>query len=68
MLTKNIIVTTSVKTSDELIELAKKHALNLELDFYFRNKKTIKELLSHFDGVLIIFKITDLIFVKGVTE
>ena len=56
MLTKNIIVTTSVKTSDELIEVAKKHALNLELDFHFRNKKTIKELLSHFDGVLVIYK------------
>ena len=39
MLTKNIIVTTSVKTSDELIEIAKNHALNLELDFYYRNKK-----------------------------
>ena len=33
MLTKNIIVTTSVKTSNELIEVAKNHALNLELDF-----------------------------------
>ena len=30
MLTKNIVVTTSVKISDDLIELAKKHALNLE--------------------------------------
>lgn len=39
MLTKNIIVTTSVKTSDELIEIAKNHALNLELDFNYRNKK-----------------------------
>lgn len=56
MLTKNIIVTTSVKTTDELIDLAKKHAANLELGFYYRNKKTIKELLTHFDGVLVIYK------------
>ena len=56
MLTKNIVVTTSVKTSDVLIELAKKHALNLELDFYYRNKRTIKELLSRFDGVVVIYK------------
>ena len=56
MLTKNIIVTTSVKTSDELIEVAKNHALNLELDFYYRNKKTIKELLSSFDGLVVIYK------------
>lgn len=56
MLTKNIIVTTSVKTTDELIDLAKKHAANLELGFYYRNKKTIKELLKHFDGVLVIYK------------
>ena len=51
MLTKNIIVTTSVKTSNELIKLAKNHALNLDLDFYYRNKKTITELLSSFDGI-----------------
>ena len=56
MLTKNIVVTTSVKTSDDLIELAKKHALNLELDFYYRNKRTIKELLSSFDGLVVIYK------------
>ena len=56
MLTKNIIVTTSVKTSDELIEVAKNHALNLELDFNYRNKKTIKELLSSFDGLVVIYK------------
>ena len=56
MLTKNIIVTTSVKTSNELIKVAKNHALNLELDFYYRNKKTIKELLSSFDGLVVIYK------------
>ena len=56
MLNKNIIVTTSVKTSNDQIELAKTHALNLELDFYYRNKKTIKELLSHFDGVVVVYK------------
>ena len=56
MLTKNIIVTTSVKTSNELIKVAKNHALNLELDFYYRNKKTITELLSSFDGLVVIYK------------
>lgn len=56
MLTKNIIVTTSVKTSDDLIKLAQKHATNLELKFYYRNKRTIKELLTIFDGILVIYK------------
>ena len=53
---KNIIVTTSVKTTKELDSAAKLLANNLTLQYIPRNKKTIKQLLSIATGVLVIYK------------
>lgn len=53
---KNIIVTTSVKTNLELNEEAQQLADNLRLKYIIRNKKTIKQLLSSVDGVLVVYK------------
>jgi len=53
---KNIIVTTSVKTTKELDSAAKLLANNLALQYIPRNKKTIKQLLSIVTGVLVVYK------------
>ena len=53
---KNIIVTTSVKTNSELNEKAQRLADDLRLKYKMRNKKTIKQLLSSSDGVLVVYK------------
>ena len=53
---KNIIVTTSVKTNLELNEEAQQLADDLRLKYIIRNKKTIKQLLSSVDGVLVVYK------------
>ena len=53
---KNIIVTTSVKTNSELNEKAQRLADDLRLKYKMRNKKTIKQLLSLSDGVLVVYK------------
>lgn len=53
---KNIIVTTSVKTTKELDSTAKLLADNLALQYIPRNKKTIKQLLSIATGTFVVYK------------
>ena len=53
---KNIIVTTSVKTTLDLNNKAQKLANKLNLRYILRNKKTIKQLLSTSQGVLVVYK------------
>ena len=53
---KNIIVTTSVKTTSALNNKAQKLANKLNLRYILRNKKTIKQLLSTSQGVLVVYK------------
>lgn len=53
---KNIIVTTSVKTTHDLDSHAEKIAHELNLQCVARNKKTIKQLLSIAKGVLVVYK------------
>ena len=53
---KNIIVTTSVKTTKQLDSSAKLLADKLTLQYIPRNKKTIKQLLSIATGVLVVYK------------
>ena len=53
---KNIIVTTSVKTTLALNNKAQKLANKLNLRYILRNKKTIKQLLSTSQGVLVVYK------------
>lgn len=53
---KKIIVTTSVKTNDNLNDKAHNISKILKLDFIYRNKKTIKQILEVFDGVVVVYK------------
>ena len=53
---KNIIVTTSVKTTLELNNKAQKLANELNLKFIKRNKSTIKQLLETTKEVIIVYK------------
>ena len=53
---KNIIVTTSVKTTFELNTKAQNLANELNLKYIIRNKKTIKQLLEDAQGVLVVYK------------
>ena len=53
---KNIIVTTSVKTTLDLNNKAQKLANELNLKYIIRNKKTIKQLLSISQGALVVYK------------
>ena len=53
---KNIIVTTSVKTTFELNTKAQSLANELNLKYIIRNKKTIKQLLESVQGVLVVYK------------
>ena len=53
---KNIIVTTSVKTTLQLNTKAQNLANELNLTYIIRNKKTIKQLLESAQGVLVIYK------------
>lgn len=53
---KNIIITTNVKTTDLLMEKAKKIADQLRINFVYRKKKTIKQLLENYDGIIVVYK------------
>lgn len=53
---KNIIVTTSVKTTLELNDNAQKLADELNLKYIKRNKSTIKQLLKTTKGVIVVYK------------
>lgn len=53
---KNIIVTTSVKTTLELNDNAQKLADELNLKYIKRNKSTIKQLLATVSGVIVVYK------------
>ena len=53
---KNIIVTTSVKTTLELNDTAQKLADELNLKYIKRNKTTIKQLLETAKGVVVVYK------------
>lgn len=53
---KNIIVSTSVKTNDILDSRAKDIAKQLDLKFIERKKKTIKQLLEAFNGIVVVYK------------
>ena len=53
---KNIIVTTSVKTTLELNDTAQKLADELNLKYVKRNKTTIKQLLETAKGVIVVYK------------
>ena len=53
---KNIIVTTSVKTTSQLNTKAQNLANELNLKYIIRNKKTIKQLLESSQGVLVVYK------------
>ena len=53
---KNIIVTTSVKTTLELNDKAQKLADELNLKYIKRNKSTIKQLLGITKGVIVVYK------------
>lgn len=53
---KNIIVTTSVKTTFELNTKAQNLANELNLKYITRNKKTIKQMLEDTQGVLVVYK------------
>lgn len=53
---KNIIVTTSVKTTLELNDTAQKLADELNLKYVKRNKTTIKQLLETTKGVIVVYK------------
>ena len=53
---KNIIVTTSVKTTLKLDDKAQKLANELNLKFIKRNKSTIKQLLETKKGVIVVYK------------
>ena len=51
---KNIIITTSVKTTPQLNTKAQNLANELNLKYIIRNKKTIKQLLESSQGVLVV--------------
>ena len=53
---KNIIVTTSLKTTLELNDNAQKLADELNLKYIKRNKSTIKQLLKTTKGVIVVYK------------
>ena len=53
---KNIIITTSVKTTPQLNTKAQNLANELNLKYIIRNKKTIKQLLESSQGVLVVYK------------
>ncbi|MGX7112326.1 class I SAM-dependent methyltransferase [Gemella cuniculi] len=53
---KNIAITTSVKTNDYFIDYAQKVSKKLALPFIKREKKTIKEILKVYTGLLVIYK------------
>ena len=53
---KDIIITTSVKTTLELNNKAQKLANELNLNYIKRNKRTIKQLLETVRGVIVVYK------------
>lgn len=53
---KDIIITTSVKTTLELNNKAQKLANELNLNYIKRNKTTIKQLLATVRGVIVVYK------------
>ena len=53
---KDIIITTSVKTTSELNNKAQKLANELNLNYIKRNKTTIKQLLTTVRGVIVVYK------------
>ena len=53
---KNIIVTTSVKTTPQLNTKTQNLANELNLKYIIRNKKTIKQLLESSQGILVVYK------------
>lgn len=53
---KDIIITTSVKTTLELNNKAQKLANELNLNYIKRNKRTIKQLLTTVRGVIVVYK------------
>ena len=64
---KSIVVTTSVKTNNELNEKAHNIAKFLNLDYIPRNKRTIKQMLTQADGVIVVYK-TKLSYFEGDKE
>lgn len=53
---KDIIITTSIKTTSELNDKAQKLANELNLNYIKRNKTTIKQLLATVRGVIVVYK------------
>ena len=53
---KDIIITTSIKTTSELNDKAQKLANELNLNYTKRNKTTIKQLLTTVRGVIVVYK------------
>ena len=53
---KDIIITTSVKTTLELNNQAQKLANELNLNYIKRNKTTIKQLQETVRGVIVVYK------------
>lgn len=53
---KDIIITTSVKTTLELNNQAQKLANELNLNYIKRNKTTIKQLLATVRGIIVVYK------------
>ena len=64
---KSIVVTTSVKTNNELNEKAHNIAKFLNFNYIPRNKRTIKQMLIQADGVVVVYK-TKLSYFEGDKE
>ena len=64
---KSIVVTTSVKTNNELNEKAHNISKFLNFNYIPRNKKTIKQMLIQADGVVVVYK-TKLSYFEGDNE
>lgn len=60
---ENFVVTTNVKTDNNLINEAQKIAKYFSVEYVVRNKATIKELIAKYNNILVVYK-NELIFIN----